>query len=453
VAKTATRVLVAGRESDATRARVAALRARGYDVAWSRDGESALNAIDREPPDAVITVLRAPRIDGAAILRRAVAKRSGACLVVVGDGAPSDALAEALRLGAADVPEGALHHERLLAALDRGLAHRALEARAGELERALDERRGLEAHVGRSRAMADVLERIRHVASTRTPVLLDGETGTGKRRLGETIHQLSPRRGERFVWLNCGALPADVIEGELFGLARGAEGPDSPPRAGGLQLADGGTLFLDEVAEAPPAVQAKLLRFLHERSFERVGGTDTLRADVRLIASSGAAVAEAVRAGRFREDLFQRLGVVRVTVPPLRERLEDLPLLVERFIREFNREHGRKVAGMTRGALERLLQHPWPGNVRELRNTIEAMIVLADRRRPLDLSDLPTALRDPSAGAERLGLAVGMTVEEAERRLLVATLEHTGNDKARAAAMLGIGLRTLYRKVKQLGLR
>jgi transcriptional regulator with PAS, ATPase and Fis domain len=196
-------------------------------------------------------------------------------------------------------------------------------------------------------------------------------------------------------------------------------------------------------------VQVKLLRVLQDRTFERVGGTETLRTDVRLIAATNRDLAAEVRAGRFREDLYYRLSVVRVQMPPLRERREDIPLLVESFIREFNREHGRKVTGITRGALDRLLRWDWPGNVRELRNTIEGMVVFAEGRRPLDLSDLPDPLREVEGSLPRLEVAVGMTLDEAERHLILATLQHTGRDKVRAAQMLGIGLRTLYRKIKQ----
>jgi DNA-binding NtrC family response regulator len=197
----------------------------------------------------------------------------------------------------------------------------------------------------------------------------------------------------------------------------------------------------------------RLLRVVQDRAFERVGGTETTRADVRLVASTHRDLAAAVRDGRFREDLAQRLAVVRIPLPPLRERRDDLPLLVERFVREFNREHGRKVTGVARGALERLMSYEWPGNVRELRNTLEGMIVFAEGRRALDLSDLPLHLRGAQPGEDRLGVEVGMTVEAAERRLIEATLRFTGDDKTRAAAMLGIGLRTLYRKIKQYGVR
>jgi DNA-binding NtrC family response regulator len=366
-----------------------------------------------------------------------------------------------MRQGAADFQVKPLNLEKLLAVIRHGLEHQALAARVAEMEAQLDARFGYEALTGRSRSLQRVLEQVRHIAPTRATVLIEGETGTGKGLLAQAIHQNSPRKGERFVWVSCGALVPEAIEGELFGLEPGAfagSGPQKPAAAtaagspGRFEQADGGTLFLDEVGELPPSAQVRLLRVLQDRSFERAGGTGTLRADVRLIAATSRDLTPDVQAGRFRADLYERLSVVRVQTPPLRERREDIPLLVEAFLREFNREHGRRVTGITRGALERLMRHPWPGNVRELKNTLEGMVVFAQGRRALDLSDLPDPLREAESAGERLELAVGMTVEEAERRLIAATLSHAGFDKPRAAAMLGIGLRTLYRKIKQYAL-
>jgi len=313
-----------------------------------------------------------------------------------------------------------------------------------------DERRGLERLIGHSRAIARVIEQARHIASTRATVLIEGEAGTGKGLVARAIHEEGPRGSAPFVRVRLDTLAADVVEGELFGSERAA--PADAPRRGRFESADGGTLYLDEIGDAPPAVQVKLLRAIQDRTFERVGGTETLKSDVRLIAGTRRELAADVRSGRFREELYYRLGGVKVRMPPLRERREDIPLLVESLLGDFNREHGRRVTGITRGALDRLIAHAWPGNVRELENAIEGMVVFARGRRALDLSDLPEWLRDLETEAPRLELAVGMTVDEAERQLIAATLRHTGHDKPRAAAMLGIGLRTLYRKIKQHGI-
>jgi len=441
-------VLVVDRESQATKDLVAFLRAHDMEVLWARDGEGAFNALDQARVDCLVAELRVHRIDGMRVLQRARERNPEVAAVMMTEGAAIEMAVEAMRQGAYDFQVKPLNLAKLLAVLRHGLSHQALVARVAEIEEQLDARLDLGRLTGHSRVIQRVMEQVRSIASTRATVLLEGETGTGKGLVAQAIHRNSPRKDERFVWVNCGALAEGVIESELFGHERGAFTGATARRPGRFELADGGTLFLDEIGETPPSVQVKLLRVLQDRAFERVGGTETLSTDVRLIAATNRDLSAEVRAGRFREDLFYRLSVVRIQMPPLRERTEDIPLLVETFVREFNREHGRKVTGITRGVLDRLMHHAWPGNVRELKNTIEGMVVFAEGRRPLDLSDLPDHLRDVRPEGDRLEVSVGMTVDEAERMLIAATLRHCGNDKPRAAAMLGIGLRTLYRKIK-----
>jgi DNA-binding NtrC family response regulator len=439
-------LLLVERDGDATQALIASLRRNDLEVVWVRDDESALNALERAPLHAVMFALRAPRIDGLTVLRRALELHPSICALAIAD-APEAALAdEAVMLGAADVQARPVRAERAVAVIQRALALERRQARIGDLEARLDRRHGFERLDARSRAMRRVMEQARQVAPTRATVLIEGPEGTGKSRLAETIHQHSPRRGARFVWMSCATLGEAALERELFGAGDGAGG--TPGR---IELAAGGTLFLEDIERIPAAVQVRLLRVLHDRAFERVGGGETRRADIRLIAATSADLESEVRAGRFRDDLWLRLSLVRVHMPALAERAEDLPFLVESLIREFNREHSRRVTGVTAGVLERLAAHHWPGNVRELKNTIEGMVVFAAGRRPLELSDLPQALRAEAGGASG-ALAAGMTVEEAERALIAATLRHTGYDKTRTAAMLGIGLRTLYRKIQRYGL-
>ena len=416
-------MLVVDRENDATRQLIATLRANRLEVVWARDGESAYNALDQTPVDCLVTELRVQRIDGMGVLRRAREIHPDVCAVVITEDADVEMAVEAMRQGAADFQTKPLNLEKLLAVLQHGLEHQALAARVAEMEAELDERFGFGALLGTSRAILRVVEQARHVAPTRATVLIEGERGTGKALLAQAIHQNTPRRGERFVWTSAAVEPTAEIEAELFGSE-----PGDPP-----------------AAAQDPGV-------LTRGRFEQAEG-GTLRADVRLIAATDRDLAAEARAGRFRPDLVERLSVVRIAMPPLRERREDIPILVEAIVRELNREHGRRATGITRGVLERFLAHPWPGNVRELKSTLEGMIVFAEGKRALDLSDLPESLREAEAAAERLELAVGMTVEEAERRLVEATLRHAGFDKPRAAAMLGMGLRTLYRKIKQYGLR
>jgi DNA-binding NtrC family response regulator len=306
--------------------------------------------------------------------------------------------------------------------------------------------------------MARVIEQVRQVAATRAPVLIEGEEGTGRARLAALLHHTSPRRAAPFVRVHCASLPPTLLEQELFGVeGEAASDADRGPgerarRAGAFELAEHGTLYIEEIERLSPAGQLRLLRALQERAVERVGGRAPLKIDVRVVAATAVPLADEVSAGRFRDDLCARLSLVCIRMPPLRERAEDLAPLIAGFIREFNREHGRRVTGVTAGALERIARHAWPGNVRELRNTIEGMVVFAEGRRALDLSDLPQSLRQGMADRRAPALIAGMTVEEAERELISATLLHTGYDKTRAATMLGIGLRTLYRKIKRYGL-
>ena len=306
-----------------------------------------------------------------------------------------------------------------LAALRRGLELQAMAARFAALEDHVLSDIGFEGLGGRSRAVARVLEQVRHVAPTRSPVLIEGERGTGRALLARTIHDHSPRRARVFMSHSCEGVALAGLESDLFGRTQGG---------GWLASGDGGTLFLDEIAALEAAVQLRLFRLLHDRVYEPVDGSETRTTDVRLIAATARDLGAEVRAGRFRADLYQRLSVVRVVLPPLRERREDIPHLVHAILRELGHPRGpsqlrgRRVTGITPGALERLVRHDWPGNVRELRDTLGSMVSYATGRRTLDISDLPPALREAGGRAERIELTVGMTVEDAERRLIEATM-------------------------------
>ncbi|HET7225622.1 MAG TPA: sigma-54 dependent transcriptional regulator [Candidatus Eisenbacteria bacterium] len=303
--------------------------------------------------------------------------------------------------------------------------------------------------IGRSRAMARVAEQVHAVAGARSSVLIEGESGTGRTHVAHAIHALSPRHAAPCVTVSCSAVTGELLEAELFGRDAGAGDPGHP---GAIERAEHGTLVLDDVGALPPPLQARLVRVIQERTFERLGDGRTRHADVRIASTTERDLEPDVRGGRFREDLWYRLSVVRIALPPLRERREDIPLLAEAFLRQARRDHGRRVTGMTRGALERLVRHDWPGNVRELRAALEGMVVFAEGQRALDLSDLPPALRGGEDDGGRLDIRVGATMDEAEHLLIAATLRHTGGDKTRAAAMLGIGLRTLYRKIRKYGI-
>ncbi|HEX7077938.1 MAG TPA: sigma-54 dependent transcriptional regulator [Candidatus Eisenbacteria bacterium] len=458
------RALIVDKDTAETRELVAALEADGFDTRWVKDGEQAFNVLDAPGPDeagaaapagpeVVIAELRAQRVDGMRLLEVAKRRNPEVCAILIADAGTIELATEAMRDGAYDFQTRPLNLPKMLAVIRRAISHQKLVSRASDLAERLDERIRIPSMTGGSRAMQDLFARVAHVAPTRATVLIQGETGAGKELIAKALHQLSPRKDERFVKLHCAELSENIIESELFGHERGAFTGAEQQRKGRFELADQGTLFVDEISEIPTNVQTKLLRVLQDRQFERVGGNETVTVDVRVVAATNKPLDLLVARGQFREDLYYRLRVVLLEVPPLRERREDLPLLVEAFVKEMNREHGRKVAGVTRGVVDRMMQYDWPGNVRELKNTVEEMVLFTQGKRLLDVSDLPLAIRQqrPAAAAE-LHLTVGMPMQEIERAAIEATLRSVGYDKQKAAKILGIGLRTLYRKQKEYGL-
>lgn len=413
------------------------------------DGEAAYNVLDKDPVNVLITELSAQRIDGMRLLEIARARNPETCIILIAPNLDLAQATEAMRQGAYDVQTRPLNFERLRAVLERGLSHQQLVHKVSDLQARLDHRYGLNDLTGKSPQMVTVYDRIRTLAPTRTTILVTGETGTGKELVAKALHHLSPRRNDPFVALNCSALGEGVVESELFGHEKGAFTGAVNTRKGRFEVADGGTLFLDEISEVSPAIQVKLLRVIQEREIERVGGTKPIRVDVRLVVASNRELQGMVSRGEFREDLYYRLNVAQINMPPLRDRKSDIPLLVDEFIREFNEQNSKKIRGITRGAMEMLMQYEWPGNVRELRNLVEGMVVFGRDGHLLDVGDLPTDLRVQKSATRDLHVRVGMTMEEIEQRAIEETLKATGYDKQKTAQILGIGLRTLYRKMKQ----
>ena len=357
---------------------------------------------------------------------------------------------EAMKAGAYHYVTKPVNLDELDLIIGRALKSRKIEAENANLHEQLDQKFGLENLIGQSPSMLQMFDIIRQVAPTRASVLITGETGTGKELVAHALHNLSPRKAGPFVAVHAAALPTTLLESELFGHEKGAFTGAVERRAGRFEMADGGTIFLDEVGELEPAMQVKLLRVLEERRFERVGGNKTIEVDVRLVAATNRDLKKMVAEGKFRDDLFYRLSVVTVNLPPLRERRDDVPLLVTAFNRQYSEENNTPVRDITQEAINLLMAYDWPGNVRELRNAVEQMVVLARGER-LTVRDIPAAIR---SGADLTKISVvrpgvTMTVEEAERQLIIQALKDTEGNRTKAAEKIGMSRRTLHRKLKE----
>ncbi|MGA9780026.1 MAG: sigma-54-dependent transcriptional regulator [Limisphaerales bacterium] len=427
----------------------AALEER-YDVYVAEDARAAGELLERENFDVLLTDFRLPSEDGMKLIARAKSlARPPICILMTAYGSEELAV-EAMKRGADDyIAKGRLQIDELEMRIARALRQQNLETENVSLRRQLDTRFGLENIVGKSPAMEEIFEVIQQVAPSRATVLLTGESGTGKELVARAIHQLSPRAKQPLVIVHCAALAPTLLESELFGHEKGAFTGAYERRIGRFEQAQGGTLFLDEIGEIDAAIQVKLLRFLGERTFERVGSNKTLTADARLIAATNKNLEERVKGGAFREDLFFRLRVVEIHLPPLRERVGDIPLLAQKFLREFALENGKAVDEFTADALERLTNYAWPGNVRELRTAIEHAVVLC-RSEKISARDLPPSVRGGSGG--RTGEAPlfarnDLTVKEAEKQLIIRALKETNGNRTLAARKVGMSRRTFHRKL------
>lgn len=422
-----------------------------YDVLSAEDAARALALLETRRVDIVLSDVRMPGMDGLTLIQRIRARTpQPVCILLTAYGSIETAV-EAMKRGAYDFLTKPLNLDRLELLLQRALREREMASENRELREALDAKFGLEQIIGQSPAMQEVFDTIRQVAPSRATVLITGESGTGKELVAKALHRLSPRSDGPFIPVHCAALSHQLLESELFGHEKGAFTGAVEQRPGRFELADGGTLFLDEIGEIDASVQVKILRVLEERQFERVGGRETLNVDVRLLAATNRDLQRMVAEGRFREDLFYRLYVVVVHLPPLRERGTDIPLLAQHFTAALARENGRAIEGLTADAMAALCAYAWPGNVRELRNVIERSVVLAHGSK-ITLRDLPPPLREaarpraPGAGGHEL------TLENAEQQMIARALHAHGGNVTRAAQQLGISRRTLHRKIKAFGL-
>ena len=459
-------VLIVDDELNIRRVLAAMLAREGYEVTATADGEQALAALQKTPVDVVVTDLVMPRMGGMELLARVSAEAPDVPVIVITAHGTVDSAVQALKAGAFDYITKPFEQEDLKKVI-------AKAARAHEIDRRsvrappAGEKAPL---VGQSAAMRRIFEIVARVADSPSTVLITGESGTGKELIAKALHRGSSRRDKPLIKVNCAAIPKDLVESELFGYERGAFTGAVGSKPGRFELADGGTLFLDEIGEVPVEMQVKLLRALQESEFERVGGIKTLRVDVRLIAATNRDLKQLIADGKFREDLYYRLAVVPIVLPPLRERREDIPLLVQHFIEKYDQRLGKRVEGIEEEALQILMAYAWPGNIRELENLMERSVLFADG--PLiQASALPDSLREkgaqppvPIAAVGPLGAIaapsgasmkeiVRQAQAELERELITRALEETGGNVTRAAKRLQISRKSLQVKMKELGLR
>lgn len=433
----------------------------GHRCTVANSGPEGARRLGEESFDLVVTDLIMPEVDGLAILAKAKETQPDCeVILITGHGSVPSAV-QAMHQGAFYYLLKPLDLAQLRAIVAKALASLRLRRTNLELHRRLDEKFGFEGVIGSSRQMNEVVERLKRIAPTNASVLIQGETGVGKELVAQAIHQNSPRKNKPFVALNCAALSENILESELFGHVKGAFTDASTDRIGKFEFAHGGTLFLDEVGDMPLATQIKLLRVLENGEITRVGSNDPTKVNVRILSATNRNLEDAIAAGTFRSDLYHRLKVVTIHLPRLVDRADDIPLLIEHFIRQFSRRHERAIRGVSLPARRRLLSFHWPGNVRQLRNVIESMVVV-DSDGLLDLDDLPDELAErgePAAaaaaaagGGASLAALVGRPLEEVERLFITETLRMTGGNREEAAEMLQIGERTLYRKIKEYGL-
>lgn len=429
-----------------------------YEVYVAEDATSATGLLEAETFDVLLTDFRLPNNeDGMKLIARAKSlAKPPICILMTAYGSEELAV-EALKQGADDyLAKGRMQIDELETRIARALKLRTLESENQTLKQQLDKKFGLENIIGESEPMQRVMDVVRQVAPARATVLIQGESGTGKELLAKAIHQLSPRSAKPMVTVHCAALSPTLLESELFGHEKGAFTGAHERRIGRFEQAEGGTLFLDEIGEIDETTQVKLLRFLGERTFERVGGNKTLTADVRVVAATNKNLKELVDAGEFREDLYFRLSVVELWSPPLRERSADAPLLALSFLREFASENAKPVCDFTAEALQAMIRYEWPGNVRELRTAVEHAVVLS-KGDMIQLSDLPQSVQSRGVIQSETELSQpiidkGVTLEEAEKQLIIRTLQECRGNRTAAAKKIGISRRTLHRKLHRYGL-
>ncbi|HXH07901.1 MAG TPA: sigma-54 dependent transcriptional regulator [Vicinamibacterales bacterium] len=456
----APRILVVDDERSMRELLAIVLRRDGYEVRLAENGRAALEVIEREPIELVISDIRMPDLSGVDVLAAAQRANPEVIGIMITAYASTETAVEALRLGAYDYVTKPFNVEELRLKIRKALERRRLQQENALLRRALQTTHQFSNIIGRSPAMQAVFQLIQTIAPTTSTVLITGESGTGKELVARAIHFNSPRRDHPFVAVNCGALPETLLESELFGHVRGAFTGAETNKKGLLEVAEKGTVFLDEIGEMSPMMQVKLLRFLQDRRFRRVGGTEEIEADIRVIAATNRDLARLVAEGRFRDDLFYRINVIPVRLPPLRERVEDIPLLAEHFLQKYAAQMGRPVAGLSPAAMRCLRGYRWPGNIRELENAIERAVALetsttiqpSSLPEPVQAGVTPAAERPPLELPEE-GFDLERHVEAIEREYIAEALRRAGGVKTRAADLLGMSFRSFRYYMKKYNLQ
>jgi len=425
----------------------------GYTVEEAESGEKGVAAVKAGHFDLLLLDYKMPGMNGLEVLEEVKKINPDVDVIMMTAFGTIDTAVRAMKSGAVDYVTKPVDLDELLIHLTR-LSERRTLLRENEILRQELRAKGVTSDqiIFTSPAMANLVNMAGRVAASRATVLIQGESGTGKELLARLIHNLSPRSEKPMIAVNCGAIPETLLEAELFGHEKGAFTGATGRRIGRFEEADGSTLFLDEVGEIPPPVQVKLLRFLQEREFQRLGGNQTIRADVRVISATNRDLEARIREGAFREDLFYRLNVVVMSIPPLRERKADIPLLTEHFLKRYARENGKEIDGLSREAKDLLLKYDYPGNVRELENIIERAVVIS-RGPVISVEDLPFQERAPGNGTERSGSLMKDSVEALEQRLIEDAMRQVNNNQSRAADLLGISERMLRYKLKKYGLK
>ncbi|MEN1680975.1 MAG: sigma-54 dependent transcriptional regulator [Planctomycetota bacterium] len=454
------KVLIVDNDDAHADAMAESLRKVGYDCAVATSGDAGAELLEKDAFEVVVTDLVMPGVGGLEMLAKSKEVLPDAEVILVTGHGTVESAVEAMQQGAFNYLLKPLDLGQLRAVVDNAARAQHLRRANAELSRRLDEKFGFEGVIGNSAPMRGVIDRLARIAPTDATVLIQGDTGAGKELIAQAIHQNSPRKSRPFVALNCGALSENILESELFGHIKGAFTDAARDRVGKFEYADGGTLFLDEVGDMPLATQIKLLRVLESGEITRVGSNEVVKVNVRILSATNRDLEAAIADGQFREDLYHRLKVITVRVPRLAERRDDIPLLVDHFVKQHAARHNKEVKSVSAAARRRLLAYDWPGNVRELKNAVETMVVI-DMDGVLDLDDLPEQFATGDAttpdgagvgGGAGLADMVGKTMNEIEGIFIGETLKVTGGNREEAAKMLGIGERTLYRKIKEFGL-